>query len=103
MLEGVLEEFLEKVNQTLEPIKDQTLNLDRLSLLFLLIGFIGITILAFIIGYALNFVLGVLLVVLYVISLAYTFHRNNKELKVLQQAHLLNMAIIVYLENQNIF
>jgi hypothetical protein len=64
-----------------------------------LIGFIGITILAFIIGYALNFVLGVLLVALYVAALAYTFYRNNKELKILQQALLLNMAIIVYIEN----
>jgi hypothetical protein len=41
MLEGVLEDFLSKLNKQLEPLKDQIQNLDRFSLLFLIIGFLA--------------------------------------------------------------
>lgn len=41
MLEGVLEDFLSKLNKHLEPLKDQIQNLDRFSLLFLIIGFLA--------------------------------------------------------------
>mmetsp|Transcript_28896 Transcript_28896/g.43639 ORF Transcript_28896/g.43639 Transcript_28896/m.43639 type:complete len:85 (+) Transcript_28896:1210-1464(+) len=84
MLDGVLEEFVEKLNTHVEPLKDQSQNLDRFSILFLLIGFFGITILAFFVGYAYSGTLGILLVVLYLVVLGMTFYRNSKELKILQ-------------------
>jgi len=49
-------------------------------MLFLLIGFVGITILAFVMSYLINIFVAILIVFIYLILLAFTFHRNNIEL-----------------------
>jgi hypothetical protein len=45
----------------------------------------------------------IVLITLFIIALAITFFRNNRELQKLQKSMMLNMAILVYLENQNVF
>jgi len=50
MMEGVLEEFVQKLNLHLVPLKDHSQNLDRLSLLFLIIGFLATVTLAIVFG-----------------------------------------------------
>jgi hypothetical protein len=45
----------------------------------------------------------IVLITLFIIALAITFFRNNRELQRLQKSMMLNMAILVYLENQNVF
>jgi hypothetical protein len=50
MLEGVLEDFLDKLNLHIEPLKELILNLDRFFLLFLVIGFIATVIMAIVFG-----------------------------------------------------
>jgi hypothetical protein len=49
-MEGVLEEFVQKLNLHLVPLKDHSQNLDRLSLLFLIIGFLATVTLAIVFG-----------------------------------------------------
>jgi hypothetical protein len=41
-MEGVLEEFLQKLNRHNEPIKESIQNVDSFSMLFLFIGFLRI-------------------------------------------------------------
>lgn len=102
-LSGILENFVEKLNDHLEPIKEQTQNLDRFSFLFLMIGFLATTILSTVVGYMYKVELSLGIAGAYLLALGIIFYRNNKEMQVLQQSLLLNMAILVYLENQNVF
>ena len=53
MLDGPLQNFLDKLNFHCEPLKDQINSLDRVSLLFLLIGFPSIIAFAIITAYLL--------------------------------------------------
>ena len=77
MLDGVLPDFIEKINQHLEPIKDQSQNIDRFSLLFLFIGFLGTTFLATIVTLFFNLVIAIILVIIFVLFLGCTFYRNH--------------------------
>ena len=43
------------------------------------------------------------LVVIFILILGLTLYRNHQQLQTLQKSLLLNMAILVYLENQNVF
>jgi len=80
MLKGLLEDFVNTLNEHLEPLKEQTQNLDRLSMLFLLIGFIGSLILAGIFGYLLGIYVSGIIMGIFVIVLASLFYRNNREI-----------------------
>mmetsp|Transcript_7108 Transcript_7108/g.11990 ORF Transcript_7108/g.11990 Transcript_7108/m.11990 type:complete len:194 (-) Transcript_7108:633-1214(-) len=100
MLDGVLKDFVDRLNLHLEPLKEESQSIDRFSMLFLLIGFVATTLLATLIGYLYSLWISLGLVVFYVVTLGLIFYRNYRQLQFLQQSILLNMAIIVYLENQ---
>ena len=68
-----------------------------------MIGFLATTILGTIVGYMYKVELSLGIASAYLLALGIIFYRNNKEMQVLQQSLLLNMAILVYLENQNVF
>lgn len=80
MLTGVLDDFVDSLNETLEAIKDENQSIDRFSMLFLLIGFVGITVMATVIGYLYNLWLSFGLVAFYVVTLIIIFYRNNRQL-----------------------
>ena len=73
MLDGPLQNFFDKLNFHCEPIKDQINSLDRVSLLFLLIGFPAIFAFAIITGYLLPIFVPIIVVILFLIILAFVF------------------------------
>jgi hypothetical protein len=79
-LNGELERFIGELNEHLEPIRDQMLNLDRLSLNFMLIGFAGTILIAGLVGWMLSVIYSFLFIILYTIALACVLSRNNKQL-----------------------
>jgi len=68
-----------------------------------MIGFLATTILSTVVGYMYKVELSLGIAGAYLLALGIIFYRNNKEMQVLQQSLLLNMAVLVYLENQNVF
>jgi hypothetical protein len=100
MLDGVLPDFVDKLNLYLEPLRDQSQNIDRFSLLFLFIGFLGTTFLATIVTIFFSISIAI---ILFVLMLGATFIRNYFQLQTLQKSFLVNLAILVYLENQQVF
>ena len=72
-------------------------------MLFLCIGFIASLILAGIFGYLIGLFVSGIIMGVFMIVLAILFYRNNREIQTLQKSIMLNMAIIVYLSNQNVF
>lgn len=103
MLEGVLEDFINKLNQQLEPLKDQAQSIDRFSFMFLMIGFFATLLIDLITAYALTIWICIAVSAFYVLILTIVFYRNNQQLKSLHQQIILNMAIMVYLENHSVF
>ena len=77
MLDGVLPDFVDKLNVHLEPLKDQSQSIDRFSLLFLFIGFLGTTFLATIVTLFFNVVTALVLVILFIAFLGLTIYRNH--------------------------
>jgi len=75
------------------------LNLDRLNIHFMFIGFAGTVLIAGLVGILENVKYSFILIAIFVAVLLLVFHRNNKELTILRQSHILNMAILIYLEN----
>ena len=49
-----LEDFVSAINEFAEPIKEESQSLDRFSLLFLFIGFIGTLVMATVFGYIIS-------------------------------------------------
>ena len=76
MLEGVLEEFVNKLNQHLEPLKDQAQSIDRFSFMFLMIGFFATLMISLITAYLLTIWICVAVSVFYILILALVFCRN---------------------------
>jgi protein-S-isoprenylcysteine O-methyltransferase Ste14 len=79
-MEGVLEEFLQKLNRHNEPIKESIQNVDSFSMLFLFIGFLATTVLATIFGYFVKLEIAIGLACLYLVLLAFVFFWNHREL-----------------------
>lgn len=77
MLDGVLSDFIDKLNLHLEPLKDQSQNIDRFSLLFLFIGFLGITFLATMVSVFFNKAIAIILVVIFILFLGLTLILNH--------------------------
>ena len=77
MLDGVLSDFIDKLNLHLEPLKDQSQNIDRFSLLFLFIGFLGITFLATMVSVFFNKAIAIILVVIFILILGLTLILNH--------------------------
>lgn len=81
MLSGVLEEYVNKLNQNLEPLKEQGQMIDRFSFMFLIIGFIATLIIAILMAYIMSIWASIGVAAFYVIVLAIIFFRNNRELQ----------------------
>jgi len=77
MLEGVLDKFIDELNEHLEPIKDEMLGLERLSFLFLVIGVFGTFVVGSLLGMMVSEYAFVTIVVLYLITLALVYYRNH--------------------------
>ena len=77
MLDGVLSDFIDKLNLHLEPLKDQSQNIDRFSLLFLFIGFLGITFLATMVSVFFNKAIAIILVVISILFPGLTLILNH--------------------------
>jgi|TARA_B110000285_G_scaffold229692_1_gene294885 hypothetical protein len=84
MLEGELDKFIDELNKYLEPIKDSMLNLDRLNILFMFIGFAGTVLIAGLVGVLENVKYSFILIAIFVAVLLMVFHRNNNELTILR-------------------
>ena len=76
MLDGVLNKFIQESNSYLEPIRDEILNLDRLSFYFLIIGSLGTLIVGLFMASLVSIYALIGLVLLYIISLAAIYYRN---------------------------
>lgn len=103
MMEGVTDRLVNEINEHLEPVKEQISNLDRLSFLFLSIGIFATFLVAILVWFTINLYAAIFLMVLYLLILALVFYRNHLRQQFLQQKVMVNMAIIIYLYNQNIF
>ena len=103
MLDGVMEEFLGKLNSNCGPLREQVLTIDLLSMWFMIIGLVSVTILATVIGYMWSFGYSAGLLFIFILVLLYFLRRNQAKTKVLMQSFILNMAIIIYMENQTVF
>ena len=79
------------------------LTIDLLSMWFMIIGLISVTILSTIVGYMWNFGYSAGLLILFILVLLYFLRRNQAKTKTLMQSFILNMAVIIYMENQTVF
>lgn len=79
MLEGVLDKFIEQANEYLDPIRDEILNLDRLSFYFLGVGFIGTLIVGILLATLVSIYAFIALVVLFLLALGGVYYRNHKK------------------------
>ena len=77
MLDGLLDEFVNKLNKHLEPFKEQAQNIDRFSFMFLVVGFFATVMFGLISAYLLTIWICVGVSAFYVIILAIVFYRNN--------------------------
>lgn len=103
MLDGVLEKFLQEVNEHLEPIRDEILNMDRLSFYFLIVGSIGTTIVGALLASLVSIYALIVMALLFIFVQACVYYRNYRQQQFLQQSMVLNLAILIYLGNQNVF
>lgn len=83
MLDGLLDDFVNKLNTHLEPLKEQAQNIDRFSFMFLIIGFFATLLTGLVTAYLLTIWICVAVSALYVIVLGIVFYRNNRQLKTL--------------------
>ena len=76
MLDGVLDKFIEEVNEHCEPIREEILNLDRLSCLLLGIGILGTLVVGILLAFLVSLYAFLVLVILYLITLLCVYYRN---------------------------
>ena len=81
MLEGVLEEFVEKLNIHLEPLKDRAQSIDRFSFMFLMIGFFATLLVDVLTAYMFPIWICIAVSGFYVLVLAIVLYRNNLQLR----------------------
>jgi hypothetical protein len=79
MLDGVLDKFVEEINEHCEPIRDEIINLEQLSFLFLGIGFPGTVFVGLMIWYMISTIAFIILMVIYLIVLGFVYHRNYRK------------------------
>ena len=77
MLEGVLDEFIGRVNQHVAPLKERIASVDTLSMLYLIIGLLATAVLAGIVGIVFSYVYTIVILILYLASLFFVFWRNS--------------------------
>lgn len=78
MLDGVLDRFLDELNEHLEPIKDEIQNLDRFAFQFLTIGLFSTMLVSYIMYYMYYFYAFVALILIYLLLLGLIYYRNYK-------------------------
>lgn len=78
MLEGTLDDFLVKINENCMPLKDRVNDLERLSLIFLIVGGLASALLGGGLGYLFNYGVSAGIGVLYVVLLVLIFLRNKR-------------------------
>ena len=103
MLEGALDDFLDKINDHCMPLKDRVNDLESASLIFLIVGGLASAVLGGSLGYLFNYGVSFGIGALYIITLIFIFCRNKRLADELFQAFILNLAILIYLENQTVF
>lgn len=79
MLEGVLDRFLDEVNEHLEPIKDEIQNLDRFAFQFLMIGLFSTLFVGYIMYYMYYFYAFAALILIYLVLLGLIYYRNFRQ------------------------
>lgn len=77
MLDGLLDEFVNKLNKHLEPLKEQAQNIDRFSFMFLIIGFFATLLFGLFTAYFVTIWICIAVSAIYVLVLAIVFYRNN--------------------------
>ena len=85
------------------PLKDRVNDLERLSLVFLIVGGLASVMLGGGLGYMFNYGVSAGIGALYVILLILIFWRNKRLAEELHQAFIINLAVLIYLENQTVF
>lgn len=76
-------------------------SVDRFSIMFMGIGFFGTIFVAGLIGLIVHVLYSFAIIALFVLVLGCVLLNNNKKLNYTRQSLILNMAILIYLENQN--
>ena len=79
MLDGVLDKVLLEANEHLEPIRDEILNMDRLSFYFLVVGSMGTLVVGMLMATLVSIYALVGLVTLFITTLACTYFRNYRQ------------------------
>ena len=85
MLDGVVDKFIEELNEHCEPIRDEIINLERLSFLFLAIGFVGTLVVGMMIWVMVHLYAFIILMFVYLVVLALIYHRNYRKTQRLLQ------------------
>ena len=81
MLKGILEAVVDDINFHIEPIKEEMMKLDRLSMRFLCLGFLSSALIAAIASFLLGSeALGFSIIFAFLLVLAAVFYRNNKKM-----------------------
>ena len=99
MLEGALDDFLDKINDHCMPLKDRVNDLESASLIFLIVGGLASAALGGGFGYMFNYGVSAAIGIIYVVTLILIFWRNNRLGNELHQAFILNLAVLISLEN----
>ena len=79
MLDGVMTNFLTKLNENCGPLKEQVQTINLFGMFFMIIGLICTTVLACVIGYMWNFGASAALLALYFVILLCVLRRNNQK------------------------
>lgn len=103
MLEGVLDKFLEEVNKHTEPIREEIMNLDRLTFLFFMIGSLGTMVVGALLYLLVSLYAFISVCLIYLIALGFVYYRSFRKQQILHQTMVLNMAMLIYLANHNVF
>lgn len=98
-LNGVIDSFVSKLNTNIEPIKRKIAGLDFFSMVYLFVGFLIAGLAAVIVNQFYSIGTSLLIIAVYLISLVFVLWRNSSQVGYLQQALVLNMAVIIYIEN----
>ena len=78
MLEGALDDFLDKINDHCMPLKDRVNDLESASLIFLIVGGLASAALGGGLGYLFNYGVSIAIGVGYVLTLILIFWRNKR-------------------------
>ena len=98
-MDGVLDPFVDQLNDYLEPIREQMNSVDRFSIMFMSIGFFGTVFVAGLIGIIVHVFYSFAIIAMFVFVLGCVLLNNNIKLDLMRQSLILNMAILIYLEN----